>query len=521
MRADPDFTSYVVARWVPVVRVLVLLGQPPASAEDLAVASFARMLPDWSRLRREGDVDVELARVVLDGWVRARSRQPAPQVPVPVPAGRLLTQELEDQLALLARLTDGLDRLDENTRVTVVLHHLGELDTDQVAEVLGEPRREVQRRLSEAALALGLVPLDPACHTAAAAIDVSPASVPRVLARARAGRRRQWWMAAVAVLAVAAAAAVAYAVTLPEPSAAPDALEVTPVENPVNVSWWVGGTLHMAHGTVRVPDVAQLVDTGIGVAYANDEGVVTTVTEEGVRQRVGTLAPGTPLLAQPSLRLISWLEPEGGKVVVYDVTRGRETEDVDRAVDARLIGWDRERLYLHQEGVDQTLALGPGNTLVDSRVAPPEGGFGSVLLDVASGAELRLDSGVLSVVQPFFNVSRQVPGASGQLSRDGNYVLTHSGDGHPAAYDARSGDPQGTWFSDGTWTPVAAAWTEAGRVVWVVDSHDGRSYGMYECQPSKDWVDSFDPGSSPCTQRVDVDSLPVLAGTQPGLAAGG
>ena len=52
-------------------------------------------------------------------------------------------------------------------------------------------------------------------------------------------------------------------------------------------------------------------------------------------------------------------------------------------------------------------------------------------------------------------------------------------------------------------------------------SHDGRSDGMYECQPSKDWVDSFDPGSSPCTQRVDVDTLPVLAGTQPGLAAGG
>ena len=70
MRADPDFTAYVVARWLPVVRVLVVLGQPVERAEDLAVASFARLLPDWGRLRREGDVDVELARVVLDGWVR-------------------------------------------------------------------------------------------------------------------------------------------------------------------------------------------------------------------------------------------------------------------------------------------------------------------------------------------------------------------------------------------------------------------------------------------------------------------
>ena len=74
MRADPDFTAYVVARWLPVVRVLVVLGHPVDRAEEVAVASFARLLPDWGRLRREDDVDVELARVVLDGWVRARGR---------------------------------------------------------------------------------------------------------------------------------------------------------------------------------------------------------------------------------------------------------------------------------------------------------------------------------------------------------------------------------------------------------------------------------------------------------------
>ena len=151
MRADPDFTAYVVARWRPVVRVLVVLGQSVERAEDVAVASFARLMSDWGRLRREVDVDVELARVVLDGWVRVRGQQPAPRVPVTVPAARLLTQELEDQLALLERIVAGLDELDETTRVTVVLHHLGELDQDQVAEVLGMSRAEVGRRLSEAA----------------------------------------------------------------------------------------------------------------------------------------------------------------------------------------------------------------------------------------------------------------------------------------------------------------------------------------------------------------------------------
>ena len=77
MRADPDFTAYVVARWRPVVRVLVVLGQSVERAEDVAVASFARLMSDWGRLQREVDVDVELARVVLDGWVRVRGHQQA------------------------------------------------------------------------------------------------------------------------------------------------------------------------------------------------------------------------------------------------------------------------------------------------------------------------------------------------------------------------------------------------------------------------------------------------------------
>ena len=222
MRADPDFAAYVVARWLPVVRVLVVLGHPVDRAEDVAVASFARLLPDWGRLRREDDVDVELARVVLDGWVRTRGREPAPQVPVSVPAARVMTQELEDQLALLERLVQGLGGLDDATSVAVVLHHLGELDEQQVAEVLGEPRAEVHHRLSEAAAALDLQPLDPACHSAAAAIDVSPPSVARVVAHASAGSappvaghgcRRASLLALVA--------GVSYLLTRPYPGARP------------------------------------------------------------------------------------------------------------------------------------------------------------------------------------------------------------------------------------------------------------------------------------------------------------
>jgi DNA-directed RNA polymerase specialized sigma24 family protein len=517
VRADPDFTAYVVARWRPVVRVLVVLGQSVERAEDVAVASFARLMSDWGRLRREVDVDVELARVVLDGWVRVRGQQPAPRVPVTVPAARLLTQELEDQLALLERIVAGLDELDETTRVTVVLHHLGELDQDQVAEVLGMSRAEVGQRLSEAAHALDLVPLDPACHSAAAAIDVPAPAVDRVVSAAAGKRRRQWVVTGGVMVALALAVGVAYVVTKPDPAPTPPgALDVTEVENPVHSAWWVDGTLHLDHGTVRVADVAQLVETGVGVAYADSEGVVRSIADDGSRLSLGTLEPGSPLVSQPRIGWVAWSEPGDGDLVLYDIAAQAETGRVDGAVDLRIIGWDRDRLYFHRDGNDWSVSITPdGRTTDPVQVATPDGAFGSMLQDVSAGAELRRGGATLDIFQPFVGAPNEVPGTSGQLSPDGNYVLTHSGDGRPSTYDARSGAPEASWFDAG-WTPLAATFTAEGRIVWVVDSHDG-SLGLYECQSSQAYIDSFDPQNEPCTVRVELGTMPVLAGVQPGL----
>ncbi len=519
MRADPDFTAYVVARWRPVVRVLVVLGQPEERAEEGAVAAFARLLPDWDRLRREVDVDVELARIVLDGWVRTRGTEPAPRVPVPVSAARVLTQELEDQLALLERIVDGLDHLDETTRVAVVLHHLGEFDQDQVAEVLGEPRTQVGRRLSEAATALDIVPLDPACHSAATAIDVPPPSVARVVSLAAGRRRRQWLVSGGVVAVLALVAGVAYVATKPDPGAAPPgALAVSPVENPVDVVWWVDGKLHLDHGILQVDDVAQLVETGVGVVYADSEGVVRSISEDGTRMSLGTMNPDTPMVSQPRAGLVAWTEPDGGGVVVYDVTTHREAGRVDGWVDSRVIGWDRERLYFHREGNDWSIAVIPSTGMMSEPdlVVPPDGGFGSMLQDVSAGAELRRGGGELEVFQPFVGENLVVDGTAGQLSPDGNFVLTHFGDGRPAAYDARSGTPEVNWFKVGE-TPVTAAFTVEGRVVWVVASPDG-TLGMYECQVSRANLSSSRVESEPCTPRFDLDAMPILAGIQPGLA---
>jgi hypothetical protein len=516
VRVDPDFSSYVVARWLPVVRVLVVLGQTIARAEETAVASFARLLPDWQRLRSEGDVDVELARVVLDAWVRERNREPAPRVPVPVPAVPVVTQELEDQLALLERLTDGLDRLDETTRVAVVLHHLGELDLDQVAEVLGETREQVRVQLALAATELDLVPLDPACHTAANAIDVPPPGVTQVVARAAASRRRRWQVTGAVVAAVALVAGGAVAVSRPTSSDDPDALDISPVENVVDLPWWAGGTLHLAHGSVEIPDLTQLVETPDGVVYADSGGVLTSLTDDGLRLDLGNIRPGSTLVSQPRTGLVAWILPDGGDTVVYDSVRDREIGRLDAPVDTTLVGFDRERLYYHAGGTDWVVVINGALGLSTPDVVPtPDGAFGSALLDAAAGTQLRRGRGVLSTIQQLSGTEQQLPGSTGVLSPDGGFAVTRTGD-RLFTYDVRDGGVDGDWFAGNGWTSIAAAFTASGRVAWVVDRHDG-TLGLYECQVSRDYVNSADPETQPCTQRFDVDQVPVLAGAPPGL----
>ncbi len=514
MRADPDFTAYVAARWMPFVRVLVVLGVPAERADEMAVAAFARIMPDWARLRREGDIDVELARLALDAWVRGRGAEPAPRVAAPVPAGRVLTQELEDQLALLERLTDGLGRMEESTRVTVVLRHLGELEVDQVSEVLGESPREVSRRLTEASYALDLGPLDPACHAAAVAIDVVPPSVDRVLSRASGTRRRQWIVTGAVVAALALVAGVVYVVNRPPPLPPTlDALEVTSVVNPVGVAWWLDGTLHLDHGTARVPDIAQMAVAGFGIAYADTDGDVVSVTEDGTRERIGSIDRDTALVAQ--VGQVAWLEPEGGDLVVWSFVTKHVMWRQPRTADTRLIGWDRYSLYYRQDDADHSLSFIDVERPTTLDVRPVEGLEDSQLVDVSAGVELRRQDGQLSVTLPFFSVTTVVPGVSGALSNDGNWVLTVDDAGVPMVYDTRDGSQQGPWFRD-AWSPVGASFTSDGRVVWIVDEHNG-SYGLVDCQVQKEVNRAFDPNNRHCERQLDVGAVPVLAGIRPGL----
>jgi hypothetical protein len=182
----------------------------------------------------------------------------------------------------------------------------------------------------------------------------------------------------------------------------------------------------------------------------------------------------------------------------------------------RLVGWDRDRLFFQREGVEETLSASDnGFALSDVSSAALTGSTGTgPLADVAADVELREKLGVMTVMRPSVEAAPVVPGTSGQLSPDGRFVLTVGGPDGTAAYDSATGEPEGTWFLD-DWTPMAAAFTSSGRVVWSV-SRVG-SYSLIDCLVSRGYMNSFDVDSEPCRSRVDLHGVPLLAGRDPGL----
>ena len=144
----------------------------------------------------------------------------------------------------------------------------------------------------------------------------------------------------------------------------------------------------------------------------------------------------------------------------------------------------------------------------------PKGSPNSRLVDVSSGTELRIDGGLLSVTQPLFSVTKELPGDWGRLSLDGNYVIVNDAEGVPVLLDTRTGLADETWFRD-EWRPVAAAFNRDVRVVWVVDDGDD-TLGILACNASRRYINSFNPANEPCTQVFDLqDTIPVLPPAAP------
>src|SRR5580692_4567232 len=136
MSTGPDevFGDFMRGRWPAMVRLAYALTGDTGHAEDLAQAAFARAYASWGRVRRAGDPDAYVRRIVINAN-RSRLRR------------RRVTEELRADLADTlavhhqAPAEDGallaaLSRLGPRQRAVVVLRYWLDLSEAETAAAL-------------------------------------------------------------------------------------------------------------------------------------------------------------------------------------------------------------------------------------------------------------------------------------------------------------------------------------------------------------------------------------------------
>ncbi|SCL17484.1 RNA polymerase sigma-70 factor, ECF subfamily [Micromonospora rhizosphaerae] len=148
---EEDYRAFYASAFARLVGQVYLLTGDFAEAQDAVQEAFVR---GWSRRRRFADGDEPEAwirtvarRIAVSRWRSARSglaawrrHGPVPHVPAP---------GVETPLIVAA-----LQRLPEEQRRAIVLHHLCDRSVDQVAAETGVPAGTVKARLSRGRSAL-------------------------------------------------------------------------------------------------------------------------------------------------------------------------------------------------------------------------------------------------------------------------------------------------------------------------------------------------------------------------------
>ncbi|WP_127480830.1 hypothetical protein [Nocardioides pantholopis] len=414
MRTGEDFDAYVAARWPELVRTVALLGCPDPLAPDIAADALARCRGPWARISRDDDVEVAVHTELLAAW--ARRRRTAWWVGLPGPA------EPEDDDPRRAEAEAVLDTLDPAARAAVVLAAVGGLAEHQVAEVVGDPDRP------GTSVSSGLV------QAAAATVEVPPAPLAGLSARAGAVTRRRRVAAAGSAVAVLAAGLVVWAVVpsgTPVPSSSSDPADegqVRAAENPAALPWYADGVLHLDEVEVEMPPLRDLVRAGDGVVASDLAGRVWSVDGTGRRRELGQTYPNLDLVASAVDDRVAWADTRRRQLVVVDARTGRTTATVSGMV----------RVPVALDGTT-LVARGPEGTTALHRRTGAEEPVDDVV-DTRSGTwVVRRDGHTVEVTRPDGS-SRVVPADTARLSLGGEFLLTRTGlERAVAVHDLRAG----------------------------------------------------------------------------------
>ena len=134
--AETEFSEFMNGRWLQLIRLGFVLTGDQGLAEDLAQTALARAYASWPQIRRAGDPDAYVRRVMVNAnHSRFRKRRVAEQLTgaVPEPPPVDVAGGSDDRVTLMAALMS----LPLGQRSVVVLRFWLDMTEVQVAEALG------------------------------------------------------------------------------------------------------------------------------------------------------------------------------------------------------------------------------------------------------------------------------------------------------------------------------------------------------------------------------------------------
>jgi hypothetical protein len=213
---------------------------------------------------------------------------------------------------------------------------------------------------------------------------------------------------------------------------------VTPAKNPVDLSWYAGGKVHLDEVTVELPALTDLAGVAGGAVYGDASGAVGFVAADGSATVLGAKRATAPLVVSSENGWAAWVDGggDGTELVLYDLAADEPLGWLDVARGSRPIAIDQDRVFYATP--DGDLSWAPG--------VQPEPLERNGLLDVDSATRVYGNGGRIEMVQSFFSVSFVRPGNGAMLSPGGAYALTrpprspYDEPFRPVLYDTRSGE---------------------------------------------------------------------------------
>src|SRR6266700_3445335 len=104
---DGEFRDFMHARWPAMVRLAYVLTGDQGHAEDVAQTAFARAYASWPNVRRTGNPEASVRRIVLRYWLGLTESEAAIELDCSVGTVKSQASRALASLRQSAELVDG------------------------------------------------------------------------------------------------------------------------------------------------------------------------------------------------------------------------------------------------------------------------------------------------------------------------------------------------------------------------------------------------------------------------------